>query len=148
MVDIPRRRPPQLRAQRQLASAPIVAELAWGTGGGPGGCFQESAENLPWQDLVPDQSLIASDAGSGATLVLAARGSRGDWAAVYVPEPGAVTVRIPKSLSARGYAAAWIDPRTGRTAEGSGAHGGRDAHDATFSGTVPPGLEDALLVLR
>jgi hypothetical protein len=106
------------------------------------GIFRKVAEKLPWWDLVPDQSLLESDAGKGAQLVLAARGSRGGWAAVYVPEPAAVSVRVPELLAARQFTAAWVDPRTGETAARA------DARGSKFSADVPAGLEDALLVLR
>lgn len=62
---------------------------------------------------VPDQSLLASDAGDGAEHVRAARAADGSYAYIYLPTPKPVRVRMDK-LSRRAVQASWYDPRTGQ----------------------------------
>jgi hypothetical protein len=123
-----------LDSWRQSLDAPGAAQV---------GVSRTILERLPWWDLVPDQSLLASDAGNGGRLTLAARSDRGDWALVYVPEPGPVSVRTAGVLAARSFDAAWIDPRTGKTIPAG-------AHDTAsgFTGSAPDGMEDALLLVK
>jgi hypothetical protein len=105
------------------------------------GGYRSVLERLSWWDLVPDQSILTSDPGPAGRPTLAARSGKRDWAVVYVPEPSAVSVRTTGILSGKGFAASWIDPRTGESLP-AGSHAG------TFSGSTPAGMEDALLVMR
>ncbi len=61
---------------------------------------------------VPDQTLLASDPGTGAEHVRAARAADSSYAFVYLPVPKPVTVRLEK-LTGREVRAWWFDPRTG-----------------------------------
>lgn len=63
---------------------------------------------------IPDQSLIASDAGSGAGHIRAARAIDGSYAFIYLPQPRPVTIRFDK-LNGRTIKSWWYDPRTGKT---------------------------------
>lgn len=73
-------------------------------------------ESRPFLELVPDQTLIAGDAGEGGAVQRAARGSDGRYAFVYTPYGAPVTVDLEK-LSGETVRASWFDPRTGETAE-------------------------------
>jgi hypothetical protein len=61
---------------------------------------------------VPDQSLLASDAGEGEAHIRAARAADGSYAYLYLPTPRPVRVRMDK-LAGRTVQAHWYDPRTG-----------------------------------
>lgn len=69
-------------------------------------------ESRPFLIRIPDQSVLASDAGTGAERFQATRGSDGSYAFVYSPSGKPFTVRMDKISGgkARGY---WYDPRTG-----------------------------------
>ncbi len=107
------------------------------------GALRRILERLSWWDLLPDQSLLASDPGAGANLVLTARSARREWALAYLPEPGAVSVRTADALAARSFTAEWIDPRTGETVAAGSGDSARG-----FRGSPPAGFEDALLLVR
>jgi hypothetical protein len=61
---------------------------------------------------VPDQSLLASDAGAGEAHIRAAHAADGSYAYLYLPTPRPVRVRMDK-LAGRTVQASWYDPRTG-----------------------------------
>jgi hypothetical protein len=66
----------------------------------------------PFLTRIPDQALIAGDAGKGADRVRATRDADGSYAFVYVPTGKPVTVNL--GAIAGGKAKAWwFDPRTG-----------------------------------
>lgn len=74
--------------------------------------------SLPWQQLEPDQSLLAGDAGTGGAHQVAACARNGTFAVVYVPRGGRVAVRLDR-LGGPTVRATWFDPRSGsRTAAG------------------------------
>ncbi len=84
----------------------------------PGAGQMQHAKNLMLRrDMllrVPDQSLLASDAGEGAEHIRAARAADGSYAYIYLPLPKPVRVRMDK-LSKRTVQASWYDPRTGQS---------------------------------
>jgi hypothetical protein len=106
--------------------------------------FREIATSLPgWENLVPDQSILSSGAGTGYALNAAARSSAGDWALVYLSEPGRIAIR-PNVVKAGGRIhASWIDPVTGER-KPAGKYGSGDS--PFFS--LAAGREDALLLLE
>lgn len=68
-------------------------------------------ESRPFLLRVPDQSLLAADAGRGGEHVRATRGSDGSYAFVYVPSGKPVRIQMDK-LAGK-VRALWFDPRTG-----------------------------------
>ena len=98
----------------------------------------------PFLELVPDQSLLASGADTGAAHQRAARGRDGGYAFVYTPLGRPIVVRMD-ALRGPTVSAAWFDPRTG-VSRPIGAFRARGTH--TFD---PPGDErrgnDWVLVL-
>jgi len=69
-------------------------------------------ESRPFLSRIPDQSLIASDAGEGTHHVQATRDRAGTYALVYLPAGDAVELDLSK-LPAGKLRAYWYDPRTG-----------------------------------
>ena len=63
---------------------------------------------------VPDQSLLASDAGKGEAHIRAACAADGSYAYLYLPTPRPVRVRMD-TLKGRTVQASWYDPRTGES---------------------------------
>ena len=103
-------------------------------------------ESRPFLARIPDQSLIASEPGTGAEHIRATRDSEGRYALVYIPA-GAVTgareIQLDLTkLAGDRVAAYWYDPRTG-AARALGATPKRTP--MTF--TVPQGGPDWVLVL-
>jgi hypothetical protein len=74
----------------------------------------------PYFTRVPDQSLIAGDAGEGMAHIGATRDKDGGYAMIYLPQGQEVTVDLNKLSGARliGW---WYDPRTGSTTRIEGA---------------------------
>lgn len=87
--------------------------------------------SLDWWTLVPDQALISGTAGELA----AARSAKRDWAIVYLPAGGSVTVD-DKALSGKPRVS-WLNPADGTLQAAAGT--------STFS--APEGWPDAVLVL-
>jgi hypothetical protein len=73
-------------------------------------------ESRPFLTRIPDQTLIASDAGKGTDHVQATRDADGSYAFVYVPSGKPVTVDMDK-LSGEKLRAYWYDPRNGKAKE-------------------------------
>jgi hypothetical protein len=69
-----------------------------------------------WWMLVPDQSIMATGAGSDKDLNAAARSTRGDWAILYLSTPKPVTVDFGKITTSETVRATWINPETGEPA--------------------------------
>jgi hypothetical protein len=70
-------------------------------------------ESRPFFSRIPDQKLIASDAGVGGLHIQATRDAEGTYAFVYFPMND-VTTRLDLSrLGPRKLRAWWFDPRTG-----------------------------------
>jgi len=70
----------------------------------------------PYLTRIPDQSLVASEAGQGDGYVNATRDSEGSYAFVYTPLGQPVTVRLDK-LSGKKVKVWWYDPRHGTATE-------------------------------
>lgn len=69
-------------------------------------------ESRPLLSRVPDQTLIAGDAGAGAEHTRAIRGD--GYAMVYSPTGKPFRVNLEK-LTGKEVKAAWFDPRSGKT---------------------------------
>ena len=69
-------------------------------------------ESRSFLNRIPDQSILASAAGSGKDHIRATRASDGSYAMVYIPTGGTVTIEMSKISSAQ-VKASWFDPRTG-----------------------------------
>jgi len=80
------------------------------------GAMRRLFEQRPWYRLMPDQSVLASDPGSGPFRVVAARAEDGSFVIVYAPEGKPLSINMDK-VSAKAVKAQWYDPR-----EGTGQH--------------------------
>jgi hypothetical protein len=69
-------------------------------------------ESRPWQKLVPDQTVIVGDAGTGMEHIQAARAEDGSFLFVYVPTGKPVTIKFDK-ISAPVVRSLVFDPRVG-----------------------------------
>ena len=69
-------------------------------------------EQRPWYKLMPDQSVLASDPGSGPFRVVAARAEEGSFVIVYAPEGKPLSINMEK-VSGKAVKARWYDPREG-----------------------------------
>src|SRR3712207_4467366 len=82
----------------------------------PGAGHMQHARALllsrPFLERVPDQSLVASEAGPGPYHVRATRDSAGRYALVYLPAGRPVDLELT-TLSGTRLAGFWYDPRTG-----------------------------------
>lgn len=68
-------------------------------------------ESRPFLNLIPDQSILASNPNTGINHVQAARASDGSYALTYIPTGDAVTIDMSKiagSITAR-----WFNPKDG-----------------------------------
>jgi hypothetical protein len=75
--------------------------------------LRDLLESRPFFRRVPDQTLIASDAGKGGDHIRAARDRDGTYAFVYIPRNDQrVTVNLA-ALPAKTLRAWWYDPRNG-----------------------------------
>jgi hypothetical protein len=103
-------------------------------------------ESRPFLSRIPDQSVIASDPGTGTQHIRATRDAEGRYALVYIPS-GAVTgareIQVDlTSLAGDQVAAWWHDPRTG-----AARHLGVMPKCTQMTFTVPQGGPDWILVL-
>ncbi len=101
-------------------------------------------ESLPFLKGIPDQSLLASPAGTGGEHKQAMRASDGSYALVYLPAGGTVEVHVDKLATAE-VACRWFDPRTGAYEE-AGLCSNRGARAFTAPGQPSLG-NDWVLVL-
>jgi hypothetical protein len=69
-------------------------------------------EQRPWYQLMPDQSVLASDPGSGPFRVVAARARDGSFVIAYSPEGQPLSVSMD-NVSGKAVKAQWYDPREG-----------------------------------
>jgi hypothetical protein len=69
-------------------------------------------ESRPFLSRIPDQSLIAGDAGAGTHHVQATRDTDGSYAFVYLASMKPVSINLD-ALSGERLDAHWVDPRTG-----------------------------------
>jgi hypothetical protein len=87
-------------------------------------------ESKPILDRIPDQTILASSAGTGKDHVQATRGADGSYAWIYVPTGGAVSVTLNK-LVGPWVSAFWYNPEDGSyTTIGSYANSGIQAFAA------------------
>jgi hypothetical protein len=98
-------------------------------------------ESRPFLSRIPDQSLIASDAGNGTHHIQATRDSDGSYALIYFANTRQAEIDLA-NLSGEKLAVWWYDPRTGTP---------RAAGEIERAGTVaftPPSVgPDWVLVL-
>lgn len=105
MYEPPRK--PMLSAKltwREALDAPSARQM---------GYLRRLIESRPMLDRVPDQSLLAEGAGSGAAHQRAARGR--DYAFIYTPDGAPLTVRLGR-LAGSSIRATWFNPRSGQSA--------------------------------
>lgn len=95
-----------------------------------------------WWTLVPDQSIIASGAGSSYNLNMAARSEAGSWQLVYFSQPAEINLNLSE-IPEQGRTFTWIDPR-----DDSRIPGESFAAKSMPAFTTPPGWEDALLLVK
>jgi hypothetical protein len=69
----------------------------------------------PYFTRMPDQSLIAGDQGQGVEHLSATRDDTGQYAMIYLPHGGDITINLAK-LSGSRVRAWWFNPRTGAAA--------------------------------
>ena len=75
--------------------------------------LRQLIESRPYFTRIPDQKLIASDAGLGGLHIQATRDAKGTYAFVYFPMND-MTARVDLTrLSSGKLRAWWYDPRTG-----------------------------------
>jgi len=108
-----------------------------------GVCRQILTGLREWWDLIPDQSIFAAGAGSGAAVNVAARCPKGEWALVYLSRSTTVSVRLDRVSAEAPITASWLAPTTG---ERRGIGGVPSTGVASFS--TPGGWEDALLLFE
>jgi hypothetical protein len=70
-------------------------------------------ESRPYFSRIPDQSLIAGDAGQGALHLQTTRDASGSYAFVYFPLNDLTAKINLTKLRAKRLRAWWYDPRTG-----------------------------------
>jgi Protein of unknown function (DUF4038)/Putative collagen-binding domain of a collagenase len=75
--------------------------------------LRELMESRPFFSRIPDQSLIAGDAGQGASHVQATRDANGTYALIYFPIADLSVKLDLTKLRSRHLRAWWYDPRTG-----------------------------------
>lgn len=103
-------------------------------------------ESRPFLSRIPDQSVIASEPGTGTQHIRATRDGEGRYVLVYIPA-GAVTgereIQVDLThLAGDQVAAYWYDPRTG-----AARHIGVAPKRTQMTYTVPQGGPDWILVL-
>jgi hypothetical protein len=81
-------------------------------GGAQMGHLRRLIESRPFLSRIPDQSLLASNAGEGADHIQATRDTHGKFAFVYSASGRPFTVDLSK-LSGKMLNAFWFDPRNG-----------------------------------
>jgi hypothetical protein len=76
------------------------------------GLLRRLFERRPWYQLVPDQSVLASDEGKGPDRVAAARAEGGGFVMAYLPTGKPVSIKMDR-VSGKAVTARWYDPRDG-----------------------------------
>jgi hypothetical protein len=76
------------------------------------GLMRRLFEERPWHKMVPDQSAIASDQGTGTQRLVAARAEDGSFVIAYTPVGKPIDIHMDK-LSSSGVKAQWYNPRDG-----------------------------------
>ncbi len=96
----------------------------------------------PYSDRIPDQELIAGEAGAGGEHRQATRGADGSYAMIYLPTNRPVPIRLNR-LKAQELAAWWFNPRSGEVRSAGKV---RSSEVATFEPPTNDG-PDWVLVL-
>lgn len=96
-----------------------------------------------WWNLIPDQSILASGAGSGYVLNTVARSATGRWILVYLSDSSTVAICLDAITASRRACAQWIDPTSGAREPA-----GMFATTNTQSFTCPQGWQDAILLVE
>jgi hypothetical protein len=76
------------------------------------GLMRRLFEERPWHELVPDQSVLATEPGDGPFRLVAARAGDGRFALAYTPRGKPLGIRMDKLRGAQ-VKAQWYDPREG-----------------------------------
>jgi hypothetical protein len=76
------------------------------------GLMRRLFEQRPWYQMVPDQSVIASEQGAGTQRLIAARAQDGSFVIAYTPHGQPLSIHLNK-LSRSPVKAQWYDPRNG-----------------------------------
>ena len=76
------------------------------------GLMRRLFEQRPWHQMVPDQSVLASQEGEGPYRVVAARAADGSFVIAYTPRGQPVGIHMNK-LNGSTVKARWFDPRDG-----------------------------------
>lgn len=95
------------------------------------GYMRRLFESHPFQELIPDQSMILDGPGNGGAKIRAARSGNGSFAFIYSPRGERFTLdkRVFNSLGVEEY---WFDPRYGCT------YSVHTATNASFQTYEPP----------
>ncbi len=78
------------------------------------GYLRQLMLSRPFVSRIPDQSMIAGDAGEGTHHVRATRDANGTYAFVYLPVGKEIEVRT-EALKGKRLTVSWFDPRHGTT---------------------------------
>ncbi len=98
-------------------------------------------------ERIPGAGLLIAGAGTGGTQVVAAQGTKGEYALVYIPTAGqTVTVRMD-GLAGPSVRAAWYDPRTGQESALIGAFPASGNREFTTPTTENADAPDWVLTL-
>jgi hypothetical protein len=76
------------------------------------GLMRRLFEQRPWHQMVPDQSVLASESGDGPYRLVAARAEDGSFLIAYTPRGKPISIHMDK-LNAPQVNAQWYDPRDG-----------------------------------
>jgi len=76
------------------------------------GLMRRLFEERPWHKMVPDQSVLASEPGSGPYRLVAARAEDGSFVIAYIARGQSVRIHMSK-LNGLQVKAQWYDPRDG-----------------------------------
>jgi hypothetical protein len=77
------------------------------------GYMRKLFESRPWQQLVPDQTIIMGENEEGVQHIRAARAQDGSFLIAYIPTGRKITIQA-NELSGKTIKAWWFDPRTGK----------------------------------
>ncbi|MBM3841172.1 MAG: DUF4038 domain-containing protein [Verrucomicrobia bacterium] len=76
------------------------------------GLMRRLFEQRPWHKMIPDPSVLASEAGSGPYRLVGGRAEDGSFVIAYTPVGRPVSIQLNK-LRAPSVTAQWYDPRGG-----------------------------------
>jgi hypothetical protein len=125
--------------------------------------LRELVESRPFFERIPDQSMIAGDAGHGAMHIRATRDRQGTYALAYLPASDLSVTLDLKAFQGKQLRAWWYDPRAGVATlipskiEGSAQSTFRSpsygpdwvlALDDVAAGYPPPGLRPFAMAFR